>query len=110
MMQTQNPSPSPSPSVSFPSVSFGRSASRWDRAVILEDDVVIAPNFVPVMDQLWRCLDRMEVLGVDWDVVYLGYFEPLPLDNDQLPAARRSTKFNNNAFVEESVHPAEFIV
>merc|ERR1712070_740628 len=80
--------------------SLGRSASRWDRTVVLEDDVTLAPNFVPVLDELWRCLDRLEVLGVEWDIVFLGYLEPRPLKNKKRRGAKSNSqlsRWNNGA-------------
>lgn len=35
---------------------------RWDRMIIMEDDVTLAKNFSEKMGELWTVLDRMDAL------------------------------------------------
>lgn len=45
--------------------------------LILEDDAKLEPNFVPAMRELFEVLDRMERRKIEWDVVFLGYINPV---------------------------------
>ena len=57
--------------------------------LILEDDAKLEPNFVPAMRELFEVLDRMDRRKIEWDVVFLGYINPVRKHRVWVPGSER---------------------